>query len=75
LKVNRLEHEADHFVSICCEGYLHYCHTALYCSSRWLCGLRHEASSLARTLRSWVRIPLKAWMSVYTYILCYLVCR
>jgi hypothetical protein len=25
-------------------------------------GLRHELSSLARTLGSWVRIPLKAWM-------------
>jgi hypothetical protein len=23
----------------------------------------HELSSLARTLRSWIRIPLKAWMS------------
>jgi hypothetical protein len=27
-------------------------------------GLRHELPSLARTLRSWVRIPLKAFMSV-----------
>jgi hypothetical protein len=27
-------------------------------------GLRHEPSSPARTLGSWVRIPLKAWMSV-----------
>jgi hypothetical protein len=25
-------------------------------------GLRHELSSLARTLGPWVRIPLKAWM-------------
>jgi hypothetical protein len=30
-------------------------------------GLRHELSSLARTLGSWVRIPLEAWMSVYVY--------
>jgi hypothetical protein len=27
-----------------------------------------------RTLGSWVRIPLKVWMSVYTFILC-LCCR
>jgi hypothetical protein len=30
-------------------------------------GLRHELSSLARTLGSWARIPLKAWMSVCVY--------
>jgi hypothetical protein len=30
-------------------------------------GLRHELSSLARTLGSWVRIPLEAWMSVCVY--------
>jgi hypothetical protein len=28
------------------------------------CGLRHELSSLARKLGSWVRIPLSASMSV-----------
>jgi hypothetical protein len=33
-------------------------------------GLRNELSSIARTLGSWVRIPLKAWMSVYAFILC-----
>jgi hypothetical protein len=38
--------------------------------SRWPRGLRHELSSLARTLGSWVRILLKAWMSVYAFILC-----
>jgi hypothetical protein len=30
--------------------------------SQWQRGLRHEPSSAARTLGSWVRIPLKAWM-------------
>jgi hypothetical protein len=30
-------------------------------------GLRNELSSLARTMGSWVRIPLEAWMSVYVY--------
>jgi hypothetical protein len=45
--------------------------------SQWQRGLRHELSSLARTLGSWVRIPLKAWMSVcaFTLCLCCLVCR
>jgi hypothetical protein len=29
--------------------------------------LRHESSSPARTLRPWVRIPHKTWMSVCVY--------
>jgi hypothetical protein len=33
-------------------------------------GLRHELSSLARKLRSRVRIPLKAWMSVFVRSFC-----
>jgi hypothetical protein len=33
--------------------------------SQWLRDLRQELSSLARTLGSWVRIPLEAWMSVF----------
>jgi hypothetical protein len=43
------------------------------CKSRWqwLWGLRHEMSSPARILGSWVRIPLKAWM--YAVFLC--LCR
>jgi hypothetical protein len=41
-----------------------------YCGARWPHGLRHELSSLSRTLESWVRIPLKAWMSVCAFILC-----
>jgi hypothetical protein len=32
--------------------------------SQWPRSLRHELSLPARTLGSWVRIPLKAWMSV-----------
>jgi hypothetical protein len=35
--------------------------------SQWPRALRHELYSLARTLRSWVRIPLKARMSVCVY--------
>jgi hypothetical protein len=40
------------------------------CRSQWPRGLRHVLSSLFRTLWSWVLIPLKAWMSVCTFILC-----
>jgi hypothetical protein len=35
--------------------------------SQWPRGLRHELSSLTRTLGSWVRIPLKSWMFVRVY--------
>jgi hypothetical protein len=35
--------------------------------SQWPGGLQYEPSSPARTLGLWVRIPLKAWMSVYVY--------
>jgi hypothetical protein len=39
--------------------------------SQWPRGLRHEMFSLARTLGSCARIPLKAWMSVLcVFILC-----
>jgi hypothetical protein len=31
---------------------------------------KHELSPLARTLGSWVRIPLEAWMSVCVYSVC-----
>jgi hypothetical protein len=37
------------------------------CQSQFPRGLRHELSSLALTLGSWVRIPLKAWMSACVY--------
>jgi hypothetical protein len=42
--------------------------------SRWRRGLRHELSSLTRTLGSWVRIPFKAWMSVSVYSVFVLFC-
>jgi hypothetical protein len=37
------------------------------CRSQWPRGLRHEPSSPAQTLGSWVRIPLEAWISVCVY--------
>jgi hypothetical protein len=42
--------------------------------SQWSRGLRHEPSSPARTRRSWVRIPLEAWMSVCVYSVSVLPC-
>ena len=39
-----------------------------YSRSQWPCGLRRR-SSAARLLRSWVRIPPKAWMFVL-WVLC-----
>jgi hypothetical protein len=45
-----------------------------YSWSRWPRGLRCELSSLARTLGSWVRIPLKAWMSLCVYCVCVVLC-
>jgi hypothetical protein len=35
--------------------------------SQWPRGIRHELSSLAWIPELWVRIPLKAWVSVYVY--------
>jgi hypothetical protein len=40
--------------------------------SQWPRGLRHELSSLFRTLGSRVRFPLEAWMSVGVYSVCVL---
>jgi hypothetical protein len=39
------------------------------CRSQWPHGLSHQMSLIVRTLGSWVRIPLKAWMSVSAFIL------
>jgi hypothetical protein len=45
-------------------------HVPTNCRSQWPRRLRHERSSLARTLGSWVRIRLKTWMSVCEFIPC-----
>jgi hypothetical protein len=42
--------------------------------SQWPHGLRHEMSSPAQTLGSWVRIPLEACMSVCVYSVFILFC-
>jgi hypothetical protein len=42
--------------------------------SRWPRGLRHELSSPARTLGSWVRTPLEEWMFACVYSMFALSC-
>jgi hypothetical protein len=42
--------------------------------SQWPRVLRHELSSLARTLGSWVRIRMRAWVSMYAFIVCVVLC-
>jgi hypothetical protein len=60
--------------------YVHQ-HIHIYFFNVWFCklqssniyrprDLRHETSSPARTLGSWVRIPFEAWMSVCVYSVC-----
>jgi hypothetical protein len=39
-----------------------------------LADLRHESSSPPRTLESWLRIPLEAWMSMCVYSVFVLSC-
>jgi hypothetical protein len=55
-------------VVLCYVSFLQICltkhHSTKMCRSQWPRDLRHELSSLARKLRSWVRIPFEAWMSV-----------
>jgi hypothetical protein len=41
---------------------------------QWPRGLRHEPSSPARILGSWVRTPFKEWMSVCVYSVFVLSC-
>jgi hypothetical protein len=49
-------------------------HLCLNMPTTWPRGLRHELSSIARTLGSWDRIPLKAWMTVCVYSVFVLFC-
>jgi hypothetical protein len=50
---------------------IYTCSEFACCRSQWPRGLRHEQSSLAWTLGSWVWIPLKEWMSALcAFILC-----
>jgi hypothetical protein len=50
-------------------------HKVKWCWWQWLCGLRHEPSSVAGMLGSWVRIPLKGTdVCVYVYSVSVLFC-
>jgi hypothetical protein len=55
--------------NVLCSGDIHRPITSKS-RSQWSRGLRRELISLALTLGSWFRIPLKAWMSVSAFILC-----
>jgi hypothetical protein len=44
------------------------------CRSQWPLGPRHELSSPAQTLESWVQILLEAWMSMCVYYVFVLFC-
>jgi hypothetical protein len=50
------------------------CFSQCFRPSQWPGGLRHKLSSLTRTLGSWVRIQLQAWMSVCVYSVFVLFC-
>jgi hypothetical protein len=50
------------------------CPLGIASRSQWPRGLGHELSSLARTLGSWVRTPLKAWLSVHLFCVYVVVC-
>jgi hypothetical protein len=56
-----------------CKSIMHFQETKFH-ADQWPRGLKHELSSPALTLGSWVRIPLEAWMSVCTYSVFMLLC-
>jgi hypothetical protein len=69
------------FILTVVQSHMHDIYEIMYTStyikgrSQWPRGLRRELSSLARMLRSWIRVPLKAWMSVLcAFLLCLCVC-
>jgi hypothetical protein len=46
----------------------------VFCRSQWPRSLRHELSSSVRTLGSWVRMQLKAWVSAFILFVLSCVC-
>jgi hypothetical protein len=70
-----LDAEIETCCRTCCPHLASYCVELCHCHvdplpSQWPHGLRHELSSLARTLGSWVRIPLKVRMFICVYSVC-----
>jgi hypothetical protein len=59
---------------ITCSFFINMNYPAYTDQSEWPRGLRHELPSLARTLESWVWIPVEAWMSMCVYSVFVLVC-
>jgi hypothetical protein len=51
-----------------------FCCCILWTLKIFIAGLRHELSSLARTVGSWIRISLKAWMFGVCVCVCVCVC-
>jgi hypothetical protein len=71
MRARRMNVGVSYLLLVYYAGFLHFCTVGLhierifaFCRSQWLRVLRHELSSPARTLGSWVLISLKAWMFV-----------
>jgi hypothetical protein len=63
-------------VTMCDQSmYVKFRFSACICRSQWLRSLRHEMSSPAQTLESWIGIPLEAWLSACVYSVCVALCR
>jgi hypothetical protein len=55
--------------------FIHFLISSLFNGrTQWPHGLRHEASSRARTLGPWIPIPLEAWRSMCVYSVLVLFC-
>jgi hypothetical protein len=63
----KILNKTTHVYTLIMQVFLYYIN--IY-RSQWPCGLTHELSSLIGKQRSWVRILLKAWISVCAFILC-----
>jgi hypothetical protein len=69
------EHEVIHQYTNAWSWNIYFCVSRCKESwSQWPRGLRHEPSSPAPTLESWVLIPLEAWMSVCVYSVYIVLC-
>jgi hypothetical protein len=63
-------HILHHYVSMTQTQIYYLRHSTTHSRLHWSCDLRHELSSLARTLGSWVRIQLKRHGCLCLFILC-----
>jgi len=58
-----------HYIYLLCVCYMFRCYIYHYRRSQYPCGLRRR-STAAPFLRSWVRIPLGAWMFSVVSVVC-----